>query len=57
MSKEDTTPVKDKETTDVKTEDLKQRNNKRKRFLPATEQVVEADTAAEAAKLAKKESK
>lgn len=57
MSDKDTTPVKDKETTDVKTEDLKQRNNKRKRFLPATEQVVEADTAAEAAKLAKKESK
>ena len=57
MSEKDTTPVKDKETTDVKTEDLDTRSNKNKRFLPATGQVVTARTAAEATKKAAKESK
>jgi hypothetical protein len=57
MSKENTTPVDEKETADVKTEDLETRSNKNKRFLPATEQVVDAKTAAEATKKAAKESK
>lgn len=56
MAKDNTTPVDDKETTDVKTEDLETRRVKNKRFLPATGQVVYARTAAEATKKAEKES-
>lgn len=55
MAKEDTTPVENKETADVKTEDLETRRNKGKYFLPATEQVTDAKGVAAAQKQTEKD--
>lgn len=55
MSDKTTTPVKDETKAEPKAAAVDSKQTKRKFFLPATEQVVEASDAHSAGKQAKKE--